>query len=178
SPPPTRPFRQCGGRGTCFPRPAAAAVPAEAAIAFGLTGPYEILIGGAPATLGAIAGAAALLEAHACDQAIVLAVEVFAECADVFARVRRAPRVPLVETAACLWLDRGHGTIIFERRRGGTGGDRARIGEMLSCEPLATLALARETGGEGPVAVAGARRGETARLEGSAGPYRTRSRGA
>jgi len=116
------------------------------------------------------------LEAHACDHAIVLAVEVFAECADVFARVRRAPSVPLVETAACLWLDRGHGTIIFERRRGGMGGDRARIGEMLSCEPLATLALARETGGEGPVAVAGTWRGETARLEWSARPYRTRSR--
>src|SRR5262249_58691184 len=133
----------------------AARAPAEVAIAFGLTGPYEILIGGAPAALRAIARAAALLEAGACDRAIVLAVEVFAECADVFARVRRAPREPLVETAACLWLERGDGTMTFERRRGGTGGDRARLGEVLSCEPLATLALAREMDGGGPGAGGG-----------------------
>ena len=66
----------------------------------------------------------------------------------------------------------------FERRRGGTGGDRVRLGEMLSCEPLATLALAREMDGEGPVAVAGTWRGETVRLEWSGRPYRTRSRAA
>ena len=100
--PSNRAFIESRGGSTYFPYTAAAAVPAEVAIAFGLTGPYEILIGGAPATLRAIARAAALLEAHACDHAIVLAVEVFAECADVFARVRRAPSVPLVETAACL----------------------------------------------------------------------------
>ena len=176
--PSNRAFIESRGGSTYFPYTAAAAVPAEVAIAFGLTGPYEILIGGAPATLRAIARAAALLEAGACDRAIVLAVEVFAECADVFARVRRASREPLVETAACLWLERGDGTMTFERRRGGTGGDRARLGEMLSCEPLATLALAREMNGEGPVAVAGTWRGETARLEWSGRPYRTRSRAA
>jgi len=46
--------------GVYFPYTAAAAVPAEAAIEFGLTGPYEILIGGPTATMRAVARAAAL----------------------------------------------------------------------------------------------------------------------
>jgi hypothetical protein len=176
--PSNRAFIESRGGSTYFPYTAAAAVPAEVAIAFGLTGPYEILIGGAPATMWAISRAAALLEAGACDRAIVLAVEVFAECADVFARMRQAPRGPLVETAACLWLERGDGTLAFGRRRGGGCGEgaRPRLGEMLSCEPLATLALAREAEGKGPVTVTGTWRGESARLEWSGRPYRTRPR--
>jgi hypothetical protein len=163
-----------------FPYTAVSAVPAEVAIAFGLTGPYEILVGGAPATMRAIARAAALLEAGACDRALVLAVEVFEECADLFARLRSPLDGPLVEGAACLWLEPGDGTLTFERRRGrdDEGSVRHRVGEMLACEPLAVLALARDSAGREATQVHGSWRGETARLEWSRAPYRTRPRAA
>jgi 3-oxoacyl-(acyl-carrier-protein) synthase len=175
--PSNREFIEARGGSTYFPYTAAAAVPAEVAIAFGLTGPYEILVGGAPATLRAIARAAALLETGACDRAVVLAVEVFAECADLFATVRRAHPLPLVEAAACLWLEPGEGSLTFDRRRGGAGraSVRRRLGEMLACEPLGALALDREQEGAGPVQIEGSWRGETVRLEWSGRPYRTRS---
>ena len=83
-----------------FAYTAPAVVPAEVAIEFGVAGPYGILIGGAPATLRAIEQAARLLEAGTCDRALVLAVEIFEECADLYARHRRSYRWPLVETAA------------------------------------------------------------------------------
>ena len=168
--------------GMYFPYTAAAAVPAEAAIEFGLTGPYEILIGGPTATMRAVARAAALLESGACDRALVLAVEIFEECADLFARARGRLARPLVEAAGCLWLEPGEGTLSFDQvrvgqARGGhreTGGARQRLGEMLACEPVAALALARDGGAAGPLRLQGAWRGETARLEWSQSPYRMR----
>lgn len=178
--PSNREFIEARGGSMYFPYTASAAVPAEVAIEFGLTGPYEILIGGAPATMGAIARAAALLETGACDRALVLAVEVFEECADLFVTARARLGGPLVEAAACFWLEPGQGQLSFERRRSGpcVGETRRRLGEMLACEPLAALALARETAGLGPMRVEGAWRGETARLEWSGSPYRTRPRAA
>lgn len=178
--PSNREFIEGRGGSMYFPYTAVAAVPAEVAIEFGLTGPYEILVGGAPATLRAIARASTLLEMGACDRALVLAVEVFEECADLFGGVHPRIERPLVEGAACLWLEPGEGTLTFERGRGGRDGAgvRARLGEMLACEPLAALALARESAGEGAVQVQGSWRGETARLEWSGGPYRTRPRAA
>lgn len=178
--PSNREFIEARGGSVYFPYTAAAAVPAETAIAFGLTGPYEILLGGAPATMRAIARAAALLEAGVCDRALVLAVEVFEECADLFARAPSAFGKPLVESAACVWLEPGEGTLAFERRRGRPHdtGARRRLGEMLACEPLAALALAREAAAGGPTRVAGSWRGETACLEWSGSAYRTRPRAA
>jgi len=178
--PSNREFIEARGGSMYFPYTAIAAVPAEAAIEFGLTGPYEILVGGAPATMRTIVRAAALLEAGACDRALVLAVEIFEECADLFESVRPPFEGPLVEAAACLLLEPGEGTLTFERRRGRTdgGGARRRLGEMLACEPLAALALARETAGEGPMRVDGSWRGETMRLQWSGSPYRPRPRAA
>jgi len=163
--------------GVYFPYTAAAAVPAEAAIEFGLTGPYEILIGGPTATMRAVARAAALLESGACDRALVLAVEIFEECADLFARARGGLARPLVEAAGCLWLEPGEGTLSFDQRRGGrreAGGARQRLGEMLACEPVAALALARDNDAGGPLRLQGAWRGETARLAWSQSPYEMR----
>jgi hypothetical protein len=178
--PSNRAFIEARGGSMYFPYTAVSAVPAEVAIAFGLTGPYEILVGGAPATMRAIARAAALLEVGACDRALVLAVEVFEECADLFARLRSPLDGPLVEGAACLWLEPGEGTLTFERRRGreDEGSVRLQLGEMLACEPLAALALARESAGHEAMRVHGSWRGETARLEWSRAPYRTRPRAA
>ena len=74
----------------------------------------------------------------------------------------------------------GEGTLTFERRRGreDEGSVRRRIGEMLACEPLAALALARDRAGLEATRVHGSWRGETARLEWSRAPYRTRPRAA
>jgi len=163
--------------GMYFPYTAVAAVPAEAAIEFGITGPYEILVGGPTATLRAVARATALLESGACDRALVLAVEIFEECADLFARARGGLARPLVEGAGCLWLEPGEGTLSFDQRRGvprETGGARQRFGEMLACEPVMALALARDGSAAGPLRLQGAWRGESARLEWSRNPYRMR----
>lgn len=171
-----REFIEEHGGSVYFPYTAVAAVPAEVAIEFGLTGPYEMLVGGPTATMRAIARAAALLESGACDRALVLAVEIFEECADLFGRARGRLARPLVEAAGCLWLEPGEGDLTLEHARGRRSeraGTRLRLGEMLACEPLAALALARD-GGVGPLRIEGAWRGETARLWWSQSPYRMR----
>ena len=175
--PSNREFIEARVRSVYFPYTAVAALPAEVAIEFGITGPYEMLVGGPTATLRAVARAAGLLESGVCDRALVLAVEIFEECADLFERARGRLARPLVEAAVCLWLEPGEGTLSFDHRRGArreTGGPRQRLGEMLACEPVAALALAREAGHEGPLHVDGAWRGETARLAWSQSPYSPR----
>lgn len=169
-----REFIEARGGSVYFPYTAPAALTAEVAIEFGLTGPYEILIGGAPATMRAIMRAAALLESGACDRALVLAVDVFEECADLFERGRGGLARPLVEAAGCLWLEPGEGTLDLTHERGrrrGAEAAQARFGEMLACEPVAALAVSRERQDRGPVSVHGAWRGATARLAWSQSPY-------
>jgi len=148
-----------------FAYTAPAVVPAEVAIEFGVAGPYGILIGGAPATLRAIAQAARLLEAGGCDRVLVLAVEIFEECADLYTRHRRAYRWPLVETAACLWLERGAGAISLESARGGRpAAGPAGGGERFAAGPLADLRDWCARAPAGPVELSGRWRGEHARL--------------
>jgi hypothetical protein len=160
-----------------FAYTAPAVVPAEVAIEFGVAGPYGILIGGAPATLRAIEQAARLLEAGTCDRALVLAVEIFEECADLYARHRRSYRWPLVETAACLWLERGAGAISFESARGGgREAGAAGSGERFAAGPLADLRDWRARGVAGPVELSGRWRGEQARLRWS--PENSHARGS
>lgn len=146
-----------------FAYTAPAVVPAELAIEFGVAGPYGILIGGAPATLRAIGQAARLLEAGTCDRALVLVVEIFEECADLYVRHRRFLRWPLVETAACLWLERGAGELVFESSRGGGRGG-AGAGERFAAAPLADLRDRRARTPGGPFELTGRWRGEHARL--------------
>ena len=152
------------GRGIHFAYTAPAVVPAEVAIEFGLTGAYAIFIGGAPATLRAIWQAAALLEAGTCDRALVLAVEIFDECADLFAKARRLTGGPLIETAGCLWLEPGEGTLTFESSRARGRRMTAGIGERLGGGPLAELDRWRATPAGRPPALAGDWRGERARV--------------
>ena len=160
-----------------FAYTAPAVVPAEVAIEFGVAGPYGILIGGAPATLRAIEQAARLLEAGTCDQALVLAVEIFEECADLYARHRRSYRWPLVETAACLWLERGAGALSFESARDGRrAAGAAEPGERFAAGPLADLRDWRARATAGPVELSGRWRGEHARLLWS--PEKSHARGS
>jgi hypothetical protein len=147
-----------------FAYTAPAVVPAEVAIEFGVTGPYGILIGGAPATLRAVEQAARLLENGACDRVLVLAVEIFAECADLYARHARFYRWPLVETAAALWLEPGTGDLSFESTRAAGPAAAAAGGERFAAGPLAELAEWRGREAPGPVELTGRWRGEHARL--------------
>src|SRR5262249_56309079 len=83
-----------------FPYTAPSVMSGEVAIEFGLTGPYGILIGGAAATIDGLWHATRLLESVRCERALVLAVETFEDCAELYARGRWLVGRPLVEAAA------------------------------------------------------------------------------
>ena len=136
------------------------------AIALGVCGPYAILLGGPPTTLRAIQHAAALLESGACDRALVLAVEIFEECADLYARAGRLTAHPLVEAAACLWLEPGRGTLHLEPGppRRPNAALRRRLGETFSVEPLVALDFWRRSATPGTLELAARWRGQSTRL--------------
>lgn len=154
---PASPHRTAGGpsqvrggsaSGLYFPYTAPSAVPAEVAIEYGLRGGYVILVGGATAGVEALWQAATLLGAGRCERALVLAVETFAECEDLWARGRWAVRGPLVEAAACVLLE-GDGNVGYAAAAVPAPLEtlaRRRAGETLACEPLVGLALARDAG--------------------------------
>jgi hypothetical protein len=132
-----------------FPYTAPSSVPAEVAIEYGLRGGYVILVGGASAGVDALWQASTLLAAGDADLALVLAVETFEECADLWTRGRWVAPRPLVEAAACAVLAVGDDADV------GYGSGAAstletlaarRAGETLACAPLVELALARAAG--------------------------------
>jgi 3-oxoacyl-(acyl-carrier-protein) synthase len=141
-------IEQAGGTGTLhFPYTAPSAVPAEVAIEFGLTGPYVILLGDAQTTMHALWQGAAMLRHGACQRVLLLAVETFAECADLFRRARWLARGPFVETAVAVLgtpgLDQcATGDLGIGARELAIAGRRA--GETLACAPLIALALVYE----------------------------------
>ncbi len=136
-----------------FPYTAPSAVAGEVAIAFGITGPYVIFLGGGTATLSALWYAATLFAAGQCDRALVLAVETFAECAELYDRARWLIPRPLVEAAACAWLEPGTGEFRYSTWEVPAGPARApagiqrRLGEAFACAPLVELGAARSAGG-------------------------------
>jgi 3-oxoacyl-(acyl-carrier-protein) synthase len=160
-----------GGATLHFPYTAPSAVPAEVAIEYGLTGAYVILLGGATATVDGLWQAGMLIARGQCDRALVLAVETFVECADLYARGRWLARGPLVEAAACALLV-GPGPMpavapASETSELETLVER-RAGVTLACGPLIALALARAAGA--PVArVTGRWRGRHATIALAAG---------
>lgn len=160
-----------------FAYTAPAVVPAEVAIEFGVTGAYGILLGGAPSTLRAIEQAARLLDEGRCDRALLLAVEIFEECGDLYARHRRYTRWPLVETAACLWLERGAGELRFQSSRVARAPGPARGGgERFAAGPLVDLREWLDRGATGPLELSGRWRDEHARLSWST--VRSHARGS
>jgi 3-oxoacyl-[acyl-carrier-protein] synthase II len=149
-----------------FPYTAPSAVAAEVAIEFGLTGPYIILIGGGTATVEALGQAERLLTQGAAQRALVLAVETFVECADLYSRARRLAGWPLVEAAACALLHPGAPALSAGPATGASALDdvaRRRAGETFACGPLIALALACETGDD-PWSLTGHWRGRRAAL--------------
>jgi beta-ketoacyl synthase-like protein len=162
-----RAFIDGSGGGTHFAYTAPAVVSAEVAIEFGLTGPSALFIGGPPATLHGIWHAASLLADGVCERALVVAVETFAECAELYERGRRLTGAPLVEAAACAWLEPGPDRLSMSLGRAHGRARPAvarRIGETFACEPLAALAAWRAGGGREPLALEGRWRHEWARL--------------
>lgn len=157
-----RAFIDGTGSSIHFPYTAPAAVPAEAAIDFGLTGPYGILIGGPPAMLAAIWQAGLWLEQGDADRVLVLAVETLEECADLHRRARRRVGGPLVESAACLWLEPGAGELALAWDADRHGGGSAA--PHLACEPLVALEAWRAGAPGRDVTLEGAWRGRRARL--------------
>jgi hypothetical protein len=147
-----------------FPYTAPSAVPAEVAIEYGLTGRYAIFIGGATATIDALWHAARLVATGSSARALVLAVETFDECADLWQRARWLIGRPLVEAAACVVLAPGPArpaaAAVAARWRDAA---RRRAGETLACEPLVALALAGAAG-EATLAISGAWRGDRAAI--------------
>jgi hypothetical protein len=141
-------------------------VPGEVAIEFGITGPYAILIGGATATLEALWYAGRLLAQRAATRVLVVAVEAFQGCEDLYGRARRVVRGPLVEAAACALVVPGR----WRLSPTGAGEEdpwvrrtRRRAGETFACEPLVALALARQAG-KLPGSLTGRWRGREAAL--------------
>jgi hypothetical protein len=150
-----------------FPYTAPSAVPGEVAIEFGLTGPYVILLGGAAATIDGLWQATLLLGRGQCRRALVLAVETFAECEELWARGRWLLRPPLVEAAACALLVPGPWRTTYAPASTPSPLEalaRARAGETLACAPLIALALAPAAGGARPLRLTGAWRGRRAGL--------------
>ena len=105
-----------------FPYTAPSAVPGEVTIQFGMTGPYLSFLSGANAGIEALWHAATLLTTDQCDRALVLGVETFAECADLFAAGRWLLSAPLVEAVTCLLLER-HASLSEVVYRAGSSAD-------------------------------------------------------
>jgi beta-ketoacyl synthase-like protein len=149
-----------------FPYTAPSAVPAEVSIEFGLTGPYVILIGGAAATVDALWQACTLVGRGEARRALVLAVETFAECEDLWRRGRRLLPGPLTEAAGCALVVPDEAPWRYDPITGATARldvVRRRAGETLSVMPLIAHALA--TAGDGRGAVEGPWRGRRAMLD-------------
>lgn len=95
--------------GLYFPYTAPSAVPGEVTIQYAITGPYMTFLSGANAGLEALWQATVLLQTAQCDRVVVLAVETFAECAQLYTAGRWLLTPPLVEAAVCLILERHPG---------------------------------------------------------------------
>jgi hypothetical protein len=151
-----RAFVEGGGHALHFPYTAPSAVPAEVSIEFGLHGPYAVLIGGAATTIDAIRHAAVLLARGACTRAIVLAVETFAECAEILRRGGAVDDGPLVEAAVAGLFEMGGSSEMGGPRRAPQAPHAPRPGEAgtlrewqlqgtsLACGPLLELAARRD----------------------------------
>ena len=150
-----------------FPYTAPSVMSGEVAIEFGLTGPYGILIGGAAATIDALWQATLLLEAGRCERALVLAVETFEDCAELYARGRWLVGRPLVEAAVCALLVPGGRRTRYDAPGAASPLEtraRTRAGQTLACEPLIALALGRAEDPTGAIGVTGEWRGRRAGL--------------
>ena len=125
-------------RAMYFPYTAPSAVPGEVSMYFNITGPYLSFLSGANAGLEALWQAATLLNTDQCDRALILGVETFIECEELYTRGRRLLSMPLVETAVCLLLERYPSLATMNYSAGNTTADN-QANELITPEMLATL---------------------------------------
>ena len=129
-----------------FPYTAPSAVPGEVSMYFNITGPYLAFLSGANAGLEALWQAITLLDNDQCDRALVLGVETFIECAQLYLSGRRLLSLPLVETSLCLILERQPALAEVRYQAGNCANGRAQNKRDEPDEPdemdelLATLA--------------------------------------
>ena len=156
-----RAFIERRGGVTHFAYTAPAVVPAEVAIEFGVSGPYGILLGGAPATLRAIDQAAGLLDERALRPGAGAGGRDLRGMRGSLRPSSAFHEWPLVETAACLWLEPGAGHVCSSSpARGGRPAETPRGGERFAASPLADLREWLARGAGGPLELAGRWRGE------------------
>lgn len=107
-----------------FPYTAPSAVPGEVSMYFNITGPYLSFLSGANAGLEALWHAVTLLNTGQCERALVLVVETFSECEELFLLTRRLVSFPLVETTLCVLLERHPtlGTVSYDAGNATNGG--------------------------------------------------------
>jgi hypothetical protein len=120
-----------------FPYTAPSAVPGEVTIQFGITGPYMSLLSGANAGIEALWHAATLLTRNQCDRVLILGVETFMECEDLYASGRWLLGAPLVEVATCLILER-HTALSDVSYRAGHGLDGMAVIDLLPAQQPVT----------------------------------------
>jgi hypothetical protein len=169
-----------------FPYTAPSAVAAEVAIEFGLRGGYVILVGGAVSTVDALWQAGRSVARGDSERALVLAVETFAECEDLYARARFRVPAPLVEAAACALLLPGEGELALEAPVASSARAasplealaRRRAGETFSCAPLIALALGRESDPHGELTAEWRGRRAGLRVRAPASPAQSRGEAA
>lgn len=121
-----------------FPYTAPSAVPGEVSMYFNITGPYLSFLSGANAGLEALWQAATLLNTDQCDRALILGVETFIECEDLYTRGRRLFSMPLVETAVCLLLER-HPSLATMKYSAGNTPVNNQTNELIPPAMLETL---------------------------------------
>jgi hypothetical protein len=130
-----------------FPYTAPSAVPGEVTIQFGITGPYLSLLSGANAGIEALWQAAILLNHDQCDRVLVLGVETFTACEDLYRSGRWLLRSPLVEAAVCLVLERHAGGTAIGYSAGSSNGPtllETLLGEQTPAAIQLCLPTARE----------------------------------
>jgi len=127
-----------------FPYTAPSAVPGEVSMYFNITGPYLSFLSGANAGLEALWQAVTLLNNDQCDRALILAVETFVECAELYTRGRRLLSWPLVETAVCLLLEHEPSLATIDYYAGQTMTD-SQVNEQLIRNVHELLATGRAT---------------------------------
>lgn len=120
-----------------FPYTAPSAVPGEVTIYLSTTGPYLSLLSGANAGIEALWQAATLLGRDQCDRALILGVETFAECTDLYTAGRWLLHTPLVETALCLILER-HPALANISYTAGSGEDELAMMDAVLDNPATT----------------------------------------
>lgn len=128
-----------------FPYTAPSAVPGEVTIQFRMAGPYLSFLSGANAGVEALWHAVTLLATDQCDRAVVLGVEAFQECEQLYTAGRWLLGTPLVEAAVCLILERCSALTGVSYRAGSSDNEMPVVEPLLEDYPPTSTYLCLPT---------------------------------